>query len=588
MRNKTFLLLSVLFAILTSANAQTKWYNPLDGDEPYVCGRAWNQEIGKSFNRMPERMQSVMPKYVWEHAQESSGLSVRFNTTSNYITVKYQLLHGTGGYPNLTMLAHSGVDLYAMDVDGNKHWIGSHMNWKMENGSMEFTFFNINTVSFTRRGLQFELYLPNYNGVKNLLIGVDNKASFEFIHQSKERPIVVYGTSIIQGASPSRPGLSITNIVERELDYPIINLGFSGSALMEPALFDAISEIDARAYIIDPMPNSYRLSKEEIVNRATEGVKKIRSKSEAPILLVESCPSVDSVFHRNIYKQYATADSYLRQAYEQLKADGVQKLFYLSHSELGLTEESMIEGVHPNDTGCRQYADAYEKKIREMLPEDQINPRYSPIMQRRDGLYEWMDRHNEVIELNHTTNPEILMIGNSITHFWGGNPKSHCNGGKEWDKFFGKRRVVNMGFGWDRIENVYWRIFHGELEGCHPKHICLLIGINNVSAGNTLENIAKGVSELATLIRARQPQAKLHIIKVYPARGREKQVARLNEMISNEVHLDSQTDLVDLTPLLTLKDGSGNIDPSCFIQDGLHPNEKGYHQIGKGLKKYLK
>ena len=45
--------------------------------------------------------------------------------------------------------------------------------------------------------------------------------------------------------------------------------------------------------------------------------------------------------------------------------------------------------------------------------------------------------------------------------------------------------------------------------------------------------------------------------------------------------------MIDLTDYLTLKDGSGKIDPAYFVE-GLHPNAKGYEQIAKGLKKVLK
>jgi lysophospholipase L1-like esterase len=222
-----------------------------------------------------------------------------------------------------------------------------------------------------------------------------------------------------------------------------------------------------------------------------------------------------------------------------------------------------------------------------MFPEDMANKRYPPIRQRRDGVYEWLPRHNEVIRLNHTTNPEILMIGNSITHFWGGKPYSNNYGGNTWNKFFGKRRVTNMGFGWDRIENVFWRIFHGELEGCHPKHICLLIGVNNISHNDSEEDVSDGVVALAKLIRERQPQAKLHVIKIYPAKNKEDIINRTNNLIAQKLVCDDHTDLVDLTSFLTLHDGSGRIDESLF-REGLHPNEKGYAEIARGLKKYLK
>lgn len=588
MKTKHILTLVLAWMLGLQAMAQqTKWMNPLEGDEPYVCGRAWNKEIGKSFARLPERFASTMPKNVWSLKDLPAGIIIRFVSNSKNIRVRYACFGNNYNGFNMTGINKSGVDLYAKTPDGDIHWIANHMSWKMrpDTAMMEWkdlTFKNKN------RGLEYTLYLPTFNGVKWLEVGVDANADFQFLHESPERPIVVYGSSIINGASASRPGMTITSIVERELEYPVINLGFSGAARMEPAVFDMLCEIDARAYIIDPMPNSFNLKAPEIIKRAKEGVAKLRAKSDAPILLCECHPTPDSVMRANVAAKYNRGNEALRKAYNEMKAEGVKNLFYLSKDELRFGEDYMVEGSHPNDLGIRVYADAYEKKIREMLPEDQPNKVFAPVTQRRDGCYEWRERHNEVIKLNHTQNPEILLIGNSITHFWGGNPVCKVNnGGAAWGKTFGKRRVTNMGFGWDRIENVFWRIYHGELEGCAPKHICLLIGINNYYV-NTEEEIAQGIVDLAALIRERQPQAKLHVLKVYPARGREEKVARINALLEQKLETNDKVELVDLTQCFLLKDGSGKIDASCFTKDGLHPNEKGYTLAGKELKKHLK
>lgn len=585
---KISLLVCLLFVSAGSLSAQTEWFDPLSCDTPYICGRAWNTEIGKSYARFPEKFSKIMPPSVWSLSKESAGLSIHFSTTATQITIQYTVQDNCDGLRNMSALNHTGLDLYAMDADGHLHWIGNHMKYKYRNypkDTITFTFSEIETRLYKNRGLDYVLFLPPYNAVKSLKIGVPQHSNFRFYHQSAERPIVVYGSSIAQGASPSRPGLMWTNILQREMDYPIVNLGFSGSALMEPALFDAMSEIDARAYILDPMPNSFGLG-DEIIKRAVEGVKKLRAKSAAPILFVESAASVDSILIPHIYQQYRRGDVKFKQAYDQLVADGVKGLFYLSNKEIGLTEDAMIEGVHPNDIGNMLYAKAYEKKIKEMLPEDAANHRFPPIRQRRDGVYEWFPRHNEIIRLNHTTDPEILMIGNSITHFWGGKPYSNNFGGNAWNKFFGKRHVTNMGFGWDRIENVFWRIFHGELEGCHPKHICLLIGINNLYNNDSEEDVADGIVALARLIRERQPEALLHVLKIYPTKNLPEKVKRTNALIEKKLKCDDHTDLVDLTGYLIHKE-NGNIDESLF-REGLHPNEKGYAQIAKGLKKVLK
>ena len=224
-----------------------------------------------------------MPKAVWSLSKNSAGESVKFLSNSRTVKVKYTL-EGVGGFVNMAMLDHGGIDLYARDANGRQHWIGNHMGWSFGD-TITITYSDIETKDFASRGLEYEVFLPPYSTVTSMQIGVDEGSSFEFLHESAERPIVVYGSSIVQGASPSRPGLRWTTQVKRDMDYPVVNLGFSGSAFMEPALFEAMGEIDARAYVLDPIPNSYRLG-EEIVTRRVSGVKYLRTKNDAPILLV--------------------------------------------------------------------------------------------------------------------------------------------------------------------------------------------------------------------------------------------------------------------------------------------------------------
>lgn len=365
-RNIVMLVLAVFAA--TSLFAQTKWYSPFEncGDEPYVCGRAWNGELGKNFARLPERYKGKVTKAVWGLSRFGAGVSLRFFTNSKNISVRYVLAQRQG-YLNMAWLNHSGVDLYGADAKGTLHWIGNHMNWKVNGDTVTFAYNGLDFPAVTAEGTEFRLYLPPYNEVSVAEIGVDDGAKFEFKREKRAKPIVVYGSSIVNGASPSRPGLMFTNIVARESGWPVVNFGFSGSALMEPAVFDFLSEIDARAFILDPIPNSYRLAEGEIVKRACEGVRKIREASDAPILMVEACVAMDTMFCRARAQEYFEANRKYRAAYEKLCKEGVVGLYYLPAEELKFTEESMIEGTHPNDIGNRQYADAYLKKIGEMF-----------------------------------------------------------------------------------------------------------------------------------------------------------------------------------------------------------------------------
>ena len=94
-----------------------------------------------------------------------------------------------------------------------------------------------------------------------------------------------------------------------------------------------------------------------------------------------------------------------------------------------------------------------------------------PCKQQRDP-YDWYGRHEEILKLNKQSAPEVVMIGNSITHFWGGEPIAHNQFGTEsWDKLFKGKRVRNLDLAGDKTENVLWRIYHGELDGFQAQNI---------------------------------------------------------------------------------------------------------------------
>ena len=67
-----------------------------------------------------------------------------------------------------------------------------------------------------------------------------------------------------------------------------------------------------------------------------------------------------------------------------------------------------------------------------------------------------------MLALQRRLKPKIVMLGDSITHFWAGAPAAnHVNGPEAWQHIFGSLPVLNMGFGWDRTQNVLWRLRQG-------------------------------------------------------------------------------------------------------------------------------
>lgn len=136
--------------------------------------------------------------------------------------------------PHMLSTGVSGVDLYTMDCDGKQYWCAANYQF---GDTIRYTYNDLTYRNTHNNGNEFTLYLPLYNGVKSLQIGVPEGSRFDFVYPPSEKPIVIYGTSIAQGACASRPGMAWANILQRKLDMPIVNLGFSGNGQLDENFF---------------------------------------------------------------------------------------------------------------------------------------------------------------------------------------------------------------------------------------------------------------------------------------------------------------------------------------------------------------
>ena len=276
-------LLVLLFGHSFCLLAQTAWYDPATDSLLPIQGRSWNTEIGKVYRRLPQKAEQLVRKPMWDMSWQTAGLYVKFYTNAPQIQVKYQV---TGGLsmPHMQTTGVSGVDLYTMDCNGQQFWCAGNYHF---GDTVRYTYNNLSYHNTHDKGNEFTLYLPLYNGVKSLQIGVPEGSRFDFVRPSAEKPVVIYGTSIAQGACASRPGMAWSNILQRRLDMPVVNLGFSGNGQLDEGFFKLLSEVDAAIYAIDCMPNMTNDRVKLIRPRLEQGIRILRSKSKAPVLLVE-------------------------------------------------------------------------------------------------------------------------------------------------------------------------------------------------------------------------------------------------------------------------------------------------------------
>lgn len=561
----------------TQIRKEYKSYNPANDSAQVIEGKAWYNEGKDFYDRLPSRAENVVRKELWSLSKNSAGLQLRFRTDANEIIVKY-VVTGSRQMPHMPETGVSGIDLYSKNINGNWLWAAGKYSF---GDTIVYQFANLPSRDQHVNNRDYTLYFPLYNSVKWMEISVPKENIFIPIPVRMDKPIVVYGTSITQGACASRPGLAWTNILGRKLDRTIINLGFSGNGRLEPAITNLLSEINAKLFVLDCLPNltpGYVLN-EELKKRVIESISQLQRISPAiPILLTEHDGYTDGELNISRKKAYQDVNTVLKNVFDSLISTGTRNIYLLSKTEINQDIESMVDGTHPNDIGMMHYAEAYEKIIKKIFNEREGNISTTiPVTQRRDAAtYDWETRHNEVLKYNKIHSPELVLIGNSITNFWGGEPRSiNKHGLDSWEKYFGKRNTINMGFGWDRIENVLWRINHGELDSIAPKNIVLMIGTNNLQLNND-DEIVEGLKFLINIILAKQPKTKILFMGILPRRAMEERVEGLNKKIS-KLKFNNQVKYADAGKYFLNTDKKIN---ELLFADGLHPNEEGYEKLG--------
>jgi lysophospholipase L1-like esterase len=183
--------------------------------------------------------------------------------------------------------------------------------------------------------------------------------------------------------------------------------------------------------------------------------------------------------------------------------------------------------------------------------------------------------------------PEVVMLGDSITNFWGGEPVGgRRTGVEEWDRFFAGRSVVNLGYGWDRTENVLWRLTHGEFEGVTPRVVVVMIGTNNIDL-NTADEIAAGVTAICAELHRRSPSTHILLLGIFP-RGAQPDATRAKvDAVNRRIALldgRGAVTYLDISRVFLEPDGSIS---NTVMYDFLHPTALGYQKWAASMRPAL-
>ena len=256
--------------------------------------------------------------------------------------------------------------------------------------------------------------------------------------------------------------------------------------------------------------------------------------------------------------------------------------------------------LHPDTVGQRLMAEAVEPTLARLLQDGarqhlatltNVNTATIAVPRLEMDSYDWYERHKEVLAAKQQVQPRIVLIGDSITHFWAGIPKAHrISGPQSWEQAFGGIPTLNLGFGWDRTQNVLWRLAHGEFEGLRPQTVVLNIGTNNLTGtanarANTPAEVVQGILAILDVVRAQSPESRVIVMGVFPrgfAPGTPTRtaIAEVNRLLSAALSGREKTMFLDIGARFLDPDGTL---PKSLMNDGTHPTEAGYQVWAKAL-----
>lgn len=325
-----------------------------------VYGKVSDQTDSR-YERLPSYLNGVTRDPVWYLGTNSAGLFVRFRSNSTSIHARWESMYNNT-MPHMTDTGTKGLDLYALTDDGWRY-VGSG---RPLGKKTEWTIIaNMDPVE-----REYMLYLSLYDGVSSLEIGVDEGATLDqpaVDSPKREKPIVMYGTSILQGGCANRPGMAHTNILGRRLDREVFNLGFSGQATLDMEIAELMASVeDPGVFVLDYAPNAWDYLIDE---KGEEFFRIIRdAHPDVPVIFIEDVIFPHTLFDNKIREEVTGKNQAQMRLFKKLKKAGERNIYYISaEGMIGDDGDATVDAIHFTDLGAMRYVEHVLPVIRKAL-----------------------------------------------------------------------------------------------------------------------------------------------------------------------------------------------------------------------------
>ncbi len=187
----------------------------------------------------------------------------------------------------------------------------------------------------------------------------------------------------------------------------------------------------------------------------------------------------------------------------------------------------------------------------------------------------WYQRNQQfTAELDSLATGGIIFLGNSITE------------GFDFSKYFSNTKIINRGIISDHIDGLIERLETSVIK-LKPKKLFILIGINDIGAGDPDSTIIANYSKLLSTISFELPETQVFVHSIFPTSPKwkncpQKKIMRLNKTIrilAQKFHFT----WIDIYSIFI---GEDHFIKDELTSDGLHLNHNGYLIWAKKLQNF--
>jgi hypothetical protein len=315
------------------------------------------------YSRLPDSIMETTRDGLKNLGKNSAGMNIRFRSNTENIAVRFKPRKMID-MNHMTLTGISGLDLYTMLPDSSWTTVSSARPSKYKDHTQTMLMTNM-----TPEMREYMLYLPLYDGVDSIYVGVDSTATVlppAVDLPIRNKPIVMYGTSILQGGCASRPGMAHTSILSRMLNREVINLGFSGNAQLDPEIARLIAQSDASIIVIDALPN---VKTPELIEKMPLFYKIVRdAHPTTPIVFVESPIFPVMRFDTKTNSDIREKNAAFKKIYDGYVSAGDKNLYYFTgENVLGDLMEATVDNYHLTDLGFTHFANALYPLLKSIL-----------------------------------------------------------------------------------------------------------------------------------------------------------------------------------------------------------------------------